>query len=781
MNALSPVPQPALPLAEMGRERAHDSAERHVDGRAVYIDDIPEPRDLLHAYIRLSEHAHARVTALDLDEVRAAPGVAAVLSAADVPGVNDVGPAFPGDPIFADALVEYHGQSLFAVAADSIPAAYHAAMRARVEYEVLPPILGIDAAMQAQSFVLPSQTMRRGDPDAALPRAKNRLQGRVRLGGQEHFYLEGQVAMAVPGEDFLRVYSSTQHPTEVQHLVARALAIHDHDVVCETRRMGGGFGGKESQASQIAVIAALLAQRTRRPVKLRLDRDDDMVLTGKRHDFRIDYDVGFDDDGRIAAIRFELCGGCGFSPDLSGAINDRAMFHADNAYYLPHVEIVSHRCRTNTVSNTAFRGFGGPQGMFAIEHVIDEISRALGLDPLAVRTRNLYGPGRDVTPYHMTVEDNVAPEICAELAASAEYTRRRAEIDAWNDANPWIKRGLALTPVKFGISFTLTHMNQAGALLHVYTDGSVMLNHGGTEMGQGLFVKVAQVVADILGLPLARVKITATSTDKVPNTSPTAASSGSDLNGAAAAAAARTLRDRLAEVAARKFGVPAETIRFEAGEVWGGEQSISFGGLAKLAHHARVQLSAAGYYATPKIHYDREQHRGRPFYYFAYGASCSEVEVDTLTGEYRVARVDILHDAGRSLNPAIDIGQVEGGFVQGMGWLTTEELWWDAEGRLRTHAPSTYKIPVAGDVPADFRVTLWAGGVNREETVFRSKAVGEPPLMHGLSVFHALRDAVASVGTGALLLDAPATPERVLMAIEARRAAEAEPLQQAAE
>ncbi len=771
MNQISPLP----PTRIVGQERAHDSAAKHVSGAAAYIDDIPEPRDLLHAYVRLSDHAHARVTLLDLSEVAGAPGVVAVLGAADVPGVNDVGPAFPGDPIFAQDIVEYHGQALFAVAADSIAAAHRAAQRARIDYAVLPPILDVDAALAAGAYVLPSQTMRRGEPEAALARAAHRLRGTVRVGGQEHFYLEGQVAMAIPGEDDdMLVYSSTQHPTEVQHLVARALAIHDHDVICETRRMGGGFGGKESQASQIAAIAALLAQRTRRPVKLRLDRDDDMVLTGKRHDFRIDYDVGFDADGRLEAIRFVQSARCGFSPDLSLAICDRAMFHADNAYFLPHVEIVSHRCKTNTVSNTAFRGFGGPQGMFGIEHVLDEIARTLNLDPLLVRRRNLYGVGeRDLTPYCMQVEDNVAPQLMQQLADSADYAGRRAEVAAFNAEHPWIKRGLALTPVKFGISFTLTHMNQAGALLHVYTDGSVMLNHGGTEMGQGLFVKVAQVVAEILGLPLERIKITATSTAKVPNTSPTAASSGSDLNGAAAAAAARTLRERLAAVAAAKFGVPAAQIRFENGTVYGGADSISFGGLAKLAHHARVQLSAAGYYTTPKIHYDRAQHRGRPFYYFAYGAACAEVEVDTLTGEYRVTRVDILHDAGRSLNPAVDLGQVEGGFVQGMGWLTTEELDWDAEGRLRTHAPSTYKIPVAGDVPADFRVALWSGGANREDTVFRSKAVGEPPLMLGLSVFHALRDAVASVGEGTLILDAPATPERVLMAIEARRAATA--------
>jgi xanthine dehydrogenase large subunit len=772
-----------LATAVVGRETPHDSAAKHVSGTAIYIDDLPEPRELLHAYIKLSEYAHARITAMDLSRVAEAPGVAAVMGARDVPGVNDVGPAFPGDPIFVDELVEYHGQSLFAVAADSIQQAYHAATLAHIEYDVLHPVLTIDEAMEQQMFVLPTQVMRRGDPETALLRARHRLHGRVYLGGQEHFYLEGQVAMAVPGEDDdMFVYSSTQHPSEVQHLVARALAIPDHAVVCETRRMGGGFGGKESQASQIAVIAALLAARTRRPVKLRLDRDDDMILTGKRHHFRIDYDVGFDADGRILGIAFEFAGGCGFSPDLSAAINDRTMFHADNAYWFPHVQIVSYRCKTHTVSNTAFRGFGGPQGMFGIEHVLDEIARHLEIDPLEIRRRNFYGVGeRNITPYHMTVEDNVIHQIVDELSRSAEYDARRAAVEKFNAENEWIKRGLALTPVKFGISFTLIHLNQAGALVHVYGDGSVMLNHGGTEMGQGLFVKVAQVVAEVFGLPLERIKITATNTAKVPNTSPTAASSGSDLNGQAAAAAARAIRDRMAAVAADAFKVPAEAIRFENGHAVCGEQSMAFGALARLCHQQRVQLSHAGYYRTPKIHYDRDRHMGRPFYYFAYGAACSEVEVDTLTGEYRVQRVDILHDAGRSLNPGVDLGQVEGGFVQGMGWLTTEELWWDERGRLGTHAPSTYKIPVAGDVPARFFAKLWSGGENREDAIFRSKATGEPPLMLAISVFQALRDAVASVGHGPLTLDAPATPERVLLAIEARRQVREAALPRAAE
>ena len=768
MNAITPQ------KSVVGAAVPHDSAPKHVSGKAVYIDDMPEPPGLLHAFIGLSPHAHARIKAIDLSAVAATPGVVAVMSAKDVPGVNDVGPAFLGDPIFADGLVEYHGQSVFAVAAASMALAREAASKAVIEYEILQPILTIDEALAAQSFVLPTQVMQRGDADAALAKAPLRLAGRIDVGGQEHFYLEGQVAMVIPGEDGdMLVHSSTQHPTEVQHLVARALKLSDHAVVCETRRMGGGFGGKESQASLIAVTAALLAQRTGRPVKHRLDRDDDMILTGKRHHCRIDYDVGFGKDGRIQGIAFVQSIGCGYSPDLSGAISDRAMFHADNAYYLDNVRIVSHRCKTNTVSNTAFRGFGGPQGMVGIEHVVDEIARHLRIDPLVVRKRNFYGKrDRNITPYHMTVEDNIITEVVAELERDAGYAVRRKQVAAFNAANAWIKRGLALTPVKFGISFTLTHMNQAGALVHVYTDGSVQLNHGGTEMGQGLYLKVAQIVAAEFGIALDRIRITATTTAKVPNTSPTAASSGTDLNGKAAQAAARTIKQRMAGVAAIELGVPASSVVFADGNVNGGGMALPFSAVAKLAHRARVSLSSTGYYSTPKIHYDTKTHQGRPFYYFAYGAALSEVEVDTLTGEYRLRRVDIVHDAGQSLNPAIDLGQIEGGFVQGMGWLTTEELWWDQQGHLRTHAPSTYKIPACGDVPAAFNVSLFKAGRNREDVIYRSKAVGEPPLMLGIAVFQALRDAVAACGDGWTVprFDAPATPERVLMAIESLRA-----------
>jgi xanthine dehydrogenase large subunit len=752
----------------------HDSAEKHVSGEALYIDDLPEPRDLLHAFIRLSERAHARLKTLDVAAVRAMPGVAAVMTARDLPASNDIGPVLPGDPVFADGLVEYRGQSLFAVAADSIERARHAAMQAVVEYEDLPAILTVDAALAQQSFVLPTKILRRGKPAEALARARHRLKGDVRIGGQDHFYLEGQIAMAVPREgDDMLVLSSTQHPSEVQHLVAKVLGLPDAAVTTEVRRMGGGFGGKETQAALIACVAALLAWRSGRPVKLRLDRDDDMILTGKRHDFVAAYDVGFDGSGRISGLELMLASRCGMSPDLSGAVNDRAMLHADNGYYLPNVTITSHRCKTHTVSNTAFRGFGGPQGMMAIEYVIDEIARALGRDPLEVRKANLYGIGeRNITPYGMKIEDNVLPGLITRLEKTADYASRRDEIRRFNATSPWLKRGLALTPVKFGIAFTALSMNQAGALVHVYTDGSVHLNHGGTEMGQGLFIKVAQVVAEVLGVDIDRIKITATTTEKVPNTSPTAASSGSDLNGKAAEAAARTIRQRLARCAAELLGGRPQQAVFAENQVRVGKRSIAFDSLVKAAHRERVSLSAAGFYRTPKLHYDIARQRGRPFYYFAYGAAVAEMEIDTLTGEYQLRRADILHDCGTSLNPAIDLGQVEGGFVQGMGWLTSEELCWDAAGRLTTHAPSTYKIPTASDVPPDFRVELLRNARNREPSIFRSKAVGEPPLMLAISVFHALKDAIASVGAYQLSprLDAPATPERVLLAIEELRA-----------
>ncbi len=749
----------------------HDSAHKHVAGEAAYIDDLPEPEGLLHVCLGLGERAHARIVSLDLDAVRGAPGVVAVLTGHDVPGQNEISPVGLGDePLLATDLVQFVGQPIFAVAARTRRAAREAARMGVVGYEDLPPKLDLETARRDPVLVTEPLTLRRGDAARAVAEAPRRISGRMCVGGQEHFYLEGQVALAEPGEDDdMRVLSSTQHPSETQHLVARVLGVPDHAVTVEVRRMGGAFGGKETQANLFACVAALVARRTGRAAKLRPDRDDDMIVTGKRHDAEIDYDVGFDDDGRIRGVEMVVAARCGWSADLSGPVTDRALFHADNAYFYPAVHLASLPLKTNTVSNTAFRGFGGPQGLAAAERVMEEIAFATGLDPLEVRRRNFYGTDdRNVTPYHQTVEDNVIAAIVDDLERSCDYGARRAAIRAANRDSPVIRRGIALTPVKFGISFTATHFNQAGALVHIYSDGSVHLNHGGTEMGQGLFAKVARVVAMELQLDLDRVKITATTTGKVPNTSATAASSGADLNGKAAQDAVRKIKARLVRFAAARWNVPEGEVAFLPNRVRVGAEEIPFRALIKQAYAARVSLSATGFYATPKIHWDRASGSGRPFYYFAYGAACSEVAVDTLTGEHRIERVDILHDAGRSLNPEIDLGQVEGGFVQGAGWLTTEELMWDSRGKLTTHAPSTYKIPACGDRPRIFNVRLVDGADNHEDTIFRSKATGEPPLMLAVSVLHAISDAVASVAEYRVCpcLDAPATPERVLAAVE---------------
>ncbi|KRE17819.1 aldehyde oxidase [Bosea sp. Root381] len=756
----------------VGAARSHDSAARHVAGEAVYIDDIAAPEGLLHAYLGLSEVAHGRVLSLDLDPVRAAPGVMAVLTAADIPGINDISSTHRHDePVFATDAILHHGQPLFAVVAETRDAARRAALLAEAQYEEAPPLLDVTAARAAGGELITDPLkLERGDVTAALAASPRRLKGSMEIGGQDHFYLEGQIALAIPGEEEeMQVLSSTQHPSEVQHMVAQVLGVGSHAVTVEVRRMGGGFGGKETQANLFACVAALCARKLKRPVKLRPDRDDDMMVTGKRHDFVVDYEIGFDDDGHIHAVDAVYAARCGWNADLSGPVTDRALFHMDNCYFYPAVRARSEPLRTHTVSNTAFRGFGGPQGMVGAERFIEEVAFATGLDPLEVRRRNLYGEaGRDVTPYHQTVEDNIAVEVIARLEQACDYRARQAAIRQANVESPIIKRGIALTPVKFGISFTATWYNQAGALVHVYTDGTVMLNHGGTEMGQGLHTKVAQVAAQAFGIGLDQVKITATTTGKVPNTSATAASSGSDLNGMAALDACETIKARLVAFAARQWQERPEDIAFRQGFVQIGAREIAFAELVKAAYMGRVQLSATGFYATPKIHWDRKAGRGHPFYYFAYGAAAAEVAIDTLTGEYKIERVDILHDCGTSLNPAIDRGQIEGGFIQGMGWLTTEELVWDEKGRLRTHAPSTYKIPVASDRPRIFNVTLLQDAPNREATIHRSKAVGEPPLMLAISVLHALSDAVASVGGHRVCprLDAPATPERVLVAVE---------------
>ncbi len=765
------IPPPSGNSA-VGNALPHDSALWQVQGNAWYIDDMPEPAGLLHmapGYARAA--AKGPIAVLDLEAVATAPGVVAVLSAKDIPGPNECSPSIGGDPILADGAIEFHGQVVFAVVAESRVQARRAVRLAHIEVAASDPAVSVEDGLETGEVVLPDYQFLRGDPDRAAAEAPHRATGTLRVGGQEHFYLEGQIAMALPGEGSqMHIHSSTQHPSEVQHLVARMLAVPEARVVCECRRMGGGFGGKESQASQWACLAALGAHATGRAVKLRLDRDDDMVMTGKRHDVLAEYSYGHDEKGRVLGVDVTFNARCGYSADLSLGVCDRTLFHTDNAYFYPSARIHSRRVKTNTVSNTAFRGFGGPQGMMFAEHMMDEIAIRLGLDPLDVRKRNLYGPNRDVTPYGMKITDNIAPRVVRALETSADYRRRRKEARAFNKANRFLKKGIALTPVKFGIAFTLKHLNQAGALVHVYTDGSVQVNHGGTEMGQGLYTKVAQVVAEEFGIDFAHVQITATKTDKVPNTTPTAASSGSDLNGMAAKRAAGAIKERMTELACRLYQVGKSQVRFANNRVQVGERDISFADLANTCFLERVSLSSTGYFATPKITWDRDRAEGQPFLYFAYGAACAEVTIDTWTGEMRVDRVDIIHDVGKSLNPALDIGQIEGGFVQGMGWLTTEELVFDDAGRLTTHAPSTYKIPTASDVPEDFRVTLWDSKGNKEPTIYRSKAVGEPPLMLAISVFSAITDAVASLRPGRVPpLDAPATPEAIVRAVRAMR------------
>ena len=745
----------------------HDSAVLHVQGAANYVDDIGEPAGTLHIAIGMADKACGRLKALGLDSVRTAPGVVAVLTATDIPGKNDIAPVFADEPLFADREVIFHGQALFAVVARTRDEARRAARLAKIDIEPKTPAVTIADALVAGARVQDDYAFGRGDAVAAIGKAAHRLEGELAIGGQEHFYLEGQASFAFPGEgDEMMVHASTQDPTEVQHIVARVLGIPDAFVTVETRRMGGGFGGKESQACAWAAIAALAARKTGGPCKVRLDRDDDFMLTGKRHDFRADWSVGYDDHGVVSGYDVMLNARCGCSADLSPGVCDRAMFHAGNGYWLPDVSIASRRLKTNTVSNTAFRGFGGPQGMIAIERVMDAIARERGLDPLDVRKANLLRPGLDRTPYDQTVEDwETQQAIIDDLEVSSDYRARRERIAAFNAASPFIKRGIALTPVMFGISFTLIPLNQATALVHVYSDGSIHLNHGGTEMGQGLFTKVAQIVAEEFGVPLHFVRITATNTAKVPNASPTAASSGTDLNGMAAKIAASAIRERMTAFAANAWNVAPEAIEFRDGRVFAGNISMSFGELAKACRLARVQLSHAGYYKTPEIHWDRPRAKGRPFSYFAYGAACSEVAIDTLTGEMRVLRADLLHDVGASINPGIDMGQVEGAFIQGMGWLTTEELVYGADGRLLTHAPATYKIPVASDTPPIFNTRLFTRP-NPTPSIYRSKAVGEPPLMHGISVYSAILDAVhATSPRGQPKLDPPCTPESILNAI----------------
>ena len=758
----------------------HDAARLHVTGTARFVDDIPVPVDCLHLAFGLSSIARGTIASMDLDAVRAAPGVRAVLTADDLAHANDVSPSANDEPLLSDGSVHYLGQPLFLVAATSHLAARRAARMGQVEYAAETPILTVDEALATDNrFGEGPVIWSKGNAEAAITASPRKLEGVVDIGGQEHFYLEGQVALAEPqeGGDIL-IRASSQHPTEIQHKIADALGQPMHSVRVETRRMGGGFGGKESQGNALAVACAVMAHATGRPCKMRYDRDDDMTITGKRHDFRIAYRVGFDENGLILGVSFIHYIRCGWSRDLSFPVADRAMLHADNAYFLPALRIESHRLRTNTQSATAFRGFGGPQGMAGIERVMDHIAHDLQVDPAELRRRNYYPAcsrdnlqhsvtvqNRNFTHYGMKVEDFNLHEITEALLDSSDYIARRRAVRAWNADHRSIRRGIAFSPVKFGIAFTLTHLNQAGALVHVYQDGSIHLNHGGTEMGQGLFQKVAQIAASRFGVPLDMVRVSATDTSKVPNTSATAASSGSDLNGMAVKVACDTIRDRMARHLAEHRQTAAETVRFERGRVYVGADSLGFAEAAAACHIGRVSLSSTGYYRTPSLAWNAARGEGRPFLYFAYGAAVTEVAVDIRTGEHRLLRADILHDAGASLNPAIDIGQIEGGYVQGVGWLTMEELVWNDAGHLMTHAPSTYKIPACPDRPQVFNVTLW-NRENREATVYRSKAVGEPPLMLALSAWLALSDAIASCGNAYPALGAPATPETVWRAVQ---------------
>lgn len=753
----------------------HDAAALHVSGSAQYTDDIPTPENTLHLVFGLSEIAHGRIVKTDLTDVKSASGVSCVLMAKDIPGKNDISPSPFPEPLLSDGTLNYIGQPIFICAATSHLLARRAAKLAKIKYQKKKAIITIEEAIKAKTLLEKPIVYNKGDPANTISKSEFNLNGTINIGGQEHFYLEGQAALAIPHDDGdITIHCSTQHPTEAQHKVADALKKPMNAVRVQVRRMGGGFGGKESQSNALAVACAVMANKTGRPCKMRYDRDDDMIITGKRHDFRIDYNVGFNGKGKITGIEFKQFVRCGWSADLSLAIADRAMLHSDNAYFLSDAKITSYRLLTNTQSATAFRGFGGPQGMVGIEQVINHISQYLGKDSLTVREQNFYNnPSKrknelQTTPYHMQVKDSIIKPLVKQLKSSSNYTKRRSEIENWNNKNKFLKKGLALTPVKFGISFTLTHLNQAGALVHVYQDGSIRINHGGTEMGQGLFQKVAQVAAQEFSQPIENIKITATDTGKVPNTSATAASSGTDLNGMAVKVACEKIKFRLKSFLGKTYKVKAMEIEFLNGSIYCKGKEYSFKSIIKQAYENRISLSATGFYATPEIKWDRLTGKGNPFYYFAYGAAVTEVIIDTLTGENRILRVDICHDAGKSINPAIDIGQIQGGYVQGAGWLTTEELIWNEEGKLMTHAPSTYKIPACSDRPRIFHTNLYNYKGNKKQTIYRSKAVGEPPFMLGISALMALNDAIASVGSRDrhALLDTPATPEKVLFEIQ---------------
>ena len=753
----------------INEERPHDSASKHVSGHAIYTDDIKEPYGTLHGAIGYSKKAHAIIKKIDLSEVWKSEGVISIIGHNDVPGRNDVGPVFDGDPIFPSKKVEYYGQPLFAVAATSTELARRAVIKAKISYKDLKPIVTIQEALSKKKFIFKGKKIKRGNPSEKISKSKNYLKGNFTTGSQEHFYLEGQVAFVIPKEDSdLLVYSSTQHPSETQQIIAKMLNQKSNTITVIVRRIGGGFGGKETNFLTSS-ICALLANKTKKPVKLRLDRDDDIIITGKRHDFYSEYEVGFNNLGIIEGVKIKLASRCGMSPDLSLAINERALLHIDNAYYLSNVEVQNYLCKTNTATSTAFRGFGGNQGMMAIENIIDNISRYLKKDPCEVRKRNFYQKNiKNITHYGMKIEDNVINEIFNRLIKKSNYKKRYFKIKKFNLNNKHLKKGLAITPVKFGISFTTIHLNQAGALVHVYTDGSVHLNHGGIEMGQGTNTKIAQLVANEFGLPFDKVKISSTNTSKVPNTSASAASSTTDLNGAAALNAVSKIKKNLEKFIKSKYNISANKVVYEKGIIKFKNKSFNFEKIIKEAYLNRISLSSSGFYSTPKINFNKKTFMGRPFLYFCYGAAVTEVTVDALTGENIIDRVDILHDAGKAINPALELGQIEGGFVQGQGWLTMEEVNWNSKGQITTFSPSTYKIPAVSDVPRKFNVEIFKQGKNKEKVINKAKTTGEPPLMLAMSVFYAIKDAIASAEKYKVtpILDAPATPEKILMSLK---------------
>ena len=753
----------------INEKRPHESGIKHVSGKAFYIDDISEPAGTLHGAIGWSKKAHAIIKKINLNEVIKSEGVIAVVTSEDIDGRNDVGPVYDGDPIFPKKA-EYYGQPLFAVAAKTTELARKAVLKVKISYKSLKPITTIEAALKKKSFVLKEKIIKKGEALKAINNSAHQLQGNFTTGSQEHFALEGQTAFVIPQEDNdFKVFSSTQHPSETQQIIAKMLNQKNNTITVETRRIGGGFGGKETQSFIFAAICTLLAKKTKQPVKLKMDRDDDIIITGKRHDFYSEYTVGFDELGVIKGLKLKLASRCGSSPDLSGAINERALLHIDNAYYLENIIVENYLCKTNTASNTAFRGFGGNQGMMAIENIIDNIANSLKKDPAEIRRRNFYQKKKkNITHYNMKVEDNVIQEIFDKILKSSNYKSRKLGIKKFNQKNKYIKKGIAITPVKFGISFTTWHLNQAGALVHIYCDdGSVNVNTGAIEMGQGTYTKIAQLVANELGLPFSKIKVSATRTDKVPNTSASAASSTTDLNGAAALNAVSKIKINLAAYVKRKYKIKNSEAIYKNEIVKFKGKTFKFNSLIKEAYLNRVSLSSSGFYATPKIHFDKKNFTGRPFLYFAYGAAVSEVMIDTLTGENKIAQADILHDAGKAINPAIELGQIEGGFVQGAGWLTMEEVKWKLNGQLTTHSPSTYKIPAVSDMPEKFNVEIFKNGKNIENVINKSKTTGEPPLMNAMSVFFAIKNAIASIANYNFTpeLNAPATPERILMSI----------------